>query len=136
MSISVGGDGGVKVFAFGDANGPNVRHLGPEWQQRFTDVLAAGDVVLSKPGYGIVSECMANERALLHLPRFGFAETELLTEGMDAVLPNRQISLQELQSDGFAGIARKMAGMFMCGEAEVNGAQVAASIICNRFALH
>ncbi len=36
----------------------------------YQDLVAAADVVVSKPGYGIVSECVANEhRAALHLAR-------------------------------------------------------------------
>jgi hypothetical protein len=36
----------------------------------YPDLVAAADVVVSKPGYGIVSECVANgDAAALHLAR-------------------------------------------------------------------
>ena len=36
---------------------------------RYEDLVAAVDVVLTKPGYGIVSECVANDTALLYTSR-------------------------------------------------------------------
>jgi L-arabinokinase len=59
------------------ADGPeNLRELGA-MAGAFTDVLAACDVVVSKLGYGIVSDCMANGVALLYPPRTGFREDEV-----------------------------------------------------------
>src|SRR4029077_6112677 len=40
----------------------------------YQDVVAAADVVISKPGYGIVSECIANNTALVYTSRGRFAE--------------------------------------------------------------
>jgi L-arabinokinase len=54
---------------------PNLRavHAGVD----FTEVLAACDVVVSKLGYGILSDCIANGVALLFPPRTGFREDEI-----------------------------------------------------------
>ena len=41
---------------------------------RYEDLVAASDVVVTKPGYGIVSECIANGAALLYTSRGRFAE--------------------------------------------------------------
>lgn len=43
----------------------------------FTDVLQAADVVVSKLGYGILSECIAAEKAILCPPRRRFREDEI-----------------------------------------------------------
>jgi len=40
----------------------------------YQDLVAAADVVVSKPGYGIVSECVANATALLYTSRGRFVE--------------------------------------------------------------
>jgi L-arabinokinase len=56
----------------------NLRGLGA-MAGAFTDVLAACDAVLSKLGYGIVSDCMANGVGLLYPPRTGFREDEVAT---------------------------------------------------------
>ncbi len=48
----------------------------------YADLVAASDVVVSKPGYGIVSECIANETRLLYTSRGRFAEYPVLVEGL------------------------------------------------------
>lgn len=45
---------------------------------RYEDLVAACDVVVSKPGYGIVSECIANGPALVYTDRGRFAEYPVL----------------------------------------------------------
>jgi L-arabinokinase len=62
----------------------------------YQDVVAAVDVVVSKPGYGIVSECVANETALLYAPRTGFAEYELFVAEMPRVLRCRLLARDDL----------------------------------------
>jgi L-arabinokinase len=66
---------------------------------RYQDVVAAADVVVSKPGYGIVSECIANRTALLYTSRGKFAEYDVFVAEMPHLLRCRHISHEEL----FAG---------------------------------
>src|SRR5258708_23509187 len=40
---------------------------------RYVDLVKAFDVVVTKPGYGIISECIANGTALVYTPRGRFA---------------------------------------------------------------
>ena len=49
---------------------------------RYADVAASVDAVVSKAGYGTVTECIANSVPLIYLPRHGFAEHEALVLGM------------------------------------------------------
>jgi L-arabinokinase len=49
---------------------------------RYADVAASVDAVVSKAGYGTLSECIANSAPLIYLPRHGFAEHEALVLGM------------------------------------------------------
>lgn len=46
------------------------------------DVLPACAAVLSKPGYGVISEVLAHKSRLLYLPRHGFRETPALLQGL------------------------------------------------------
>jgi L-arabinokinase len=48
----------------------------------YEDLVRAVDVVATKPGYGIVSECIANETAVLYTSRGPFAEYDVLVAGM------------------------------------------------------
>jgi hypothetical protein len=63
---------------------------------KYQDIVAAADVVVSKPGYGIVSECVANGAALLYTSRGEFAEYEVFVSGMPRVLRCRYISHEQL----------------------------------------
>jgi L-arabinokinase len=66
---------------------------------RYEDLVGAVDVVLSKPGYGIISECIANGTALLYTSRGAFAEYDVLVQGMPQYLRSEFIA----QDDLFAG---------------------------------
>ncbi len=48
----------------------------------YADVAASVDAVISKPGYGTVTECIANSVPFLYVPRAGFAESQALVDGM------------------------------------------------------
>ncbi len=50
---------------------------------RYADVAASVDAVVSKAGYGTLTECIANSVPLLYLPRYGFREHEALVMGMN-----------------------------------------------------
>jgi len=65
----------------------------------FSDLVAASAVVLSKPGYGIASECVLNRTPLLGVERRGFREAPELVRDMNAFGPFAEISL----ADFFAG---------------------------------
>jgi hypothetical protein len=62
----------------------------------FSDVLASCDVVLTKPGYGIVSDCAVNAKPMVYALREGFAEAPLLVEGIRRHLRHAPISLADL----------------------------------------
>ncbi len=49
---------------------------------RYEDLVAAVDVVASKPGYGIISDCAANATALLYTDRGRFCEYDVLVREM------------------------------------------------------
>ena len=49
---------------------------------RYEDVVAAVDVVMTKPGYGIIAECAANDTAILYTSRGHFVEYDVLVREM------------------------------------------------------
>jgi len=57
-------------------------HLAPHGLH-YADLVKASDIVVSKPGYGIVSECLANETRLLYTSRGQFAEYDILVAGIE-----------------------------------------------------
>jgi len=68
----------------------------------YQDLVAAADVVVSKPGYGIVSECAANGTALLYTSRGRFAEYDVFVAEMPRILRCRYISQDDLRAGRWA----------------------------------
>lgn len=54
----------------------------------FPDVVGAADAVLTKPGYGIVSDCLAQGTPVVYTERGLFAEYEVLAETLGRELPS------------------------------------------------
>lgn len=97
---------------------------------RYEDLVAAADVVVSKPGYGIVSECIANGTALLHTSRGHFIEHDVFVAEMPRVLRSRSIAQEDLRGgrwrepiDGLLGQPAPP------GVMDTNGASIAAELI-------
>ena len=63
---------------------------------RYEDLVAAVDVVVTKPGYGIISECIANDTAMLYTSRGKFAEYDVMVEQMPRYLRCEYIDLASL----------------------------------------
>lgn len=96
----------------------------------YPDLVAAADVVVSKPGYGIVSECIANGAAFLYTTRGRFAEQEVMMAEIPRVLRCRYIP----QEDLLAGRWRQAIEALLAQRAPpsrlaTNGADVAAEEI-------
>ena len=58
---------------------------------RYCDVVAASDAVITKPGYGIISECIANAAPMLYTSRGHFIEYDVLVREMPRYLRCRFI---------------------------------------------
>ncbi len=97
---------------------------------RYEDLLAACDVVISKPGYGIVSECVANRVALLYTERGQFAEYPVMVEQMPSVLRCRHLSNDAVASARWDDdVAAVLAQPWPAERPLVNGADVAAGML-------
>jgi len=99
---------------------------------RHEDLVAAADVVVSKPGYGIVSECLANDTALLYTSRGRFAEYDVFVAEMPRILRCRYISQQDLLAGRWTASVRALVAQPPAVERpRIDGAQVAARKILN-----
>ena len=96
----------------------------------YPDLVAAADVVVSKPGYGIVSECIANGTPLLYTSRGRFVEYDVFVAGMPRVLRCRYLDQSDLLAGRWAGAVGALLAQPPPPEtAPVDGAQVAADEI-------
>ena len=97
---------------------------------RYEDLVGASEAVVTKPGYGIISEAIANDAALLYTSRGHFPEYDVLVEEMPKYLRTAFIS----QDDLFAGkwespVDKLLAQPKIKKKPETNGADVAAEIL-------
>ncbi|MBL7016149.1 MAG: hypothetical protein ISR84_01180 [Kiritimatiellales bacterium] len=67
----------------------------------FADILASCDIVISKPGFGLVSECIVNNKPLIYSDRGEFAEYPYLVEGIEKYLKNAHIPSEQLYAGDF-----------------------------------
>jgi L-arabinokinase len=63
---------------------------------RYEDLVRAADVVVTKPGYGIIAECLANDAAILYTDRGRFAEYDVLVEAMPKYVRCRYMPRDDL----------------------------------------
>ncbi len=100
---------------------------------RYEDLVAAADVVVTKPGYGIVSECVANSTAILYTSRGRFAEYEVMLAEMPRMLRCRYIEQDALLAGRWTEAIEALLRQPPAAEhPRVDGASVAAGMILER----
>lgn len=97
----------------------------------FADVLATADIVVSKPGFGILSECCANDKPLVFAERTDFREYPILEAAVARHLrgvhiPAERLYAGELESHLQAALRTPPAREPLPG----GGAELAAGLIC------
>jgi hypothetical protein len=116
-------------------NGPPNVHVVPTARLRatgltYTDLLAACDVAATKLGYGIVSECIANDVALLYTLRGRFAEQDLFIRDMPRVLRCGEIAREDLLAGRWNDAVEALLSQPAPPERmDTNGAEVVATRI-------
>jgi UDP:flavonoid glycosyltransferase YjiC (YdhE family) len=96
----------------------------------YQDLVAAADAVLTKPGYGIVSECAANGTPLLYTSRGPFAEYDVFVAEMPRILRCRFMPQDDLRSGRWRPhIDALLAQSAPPERARIDGAEVAANMI-------
>jgi UDP:flavonoid glycosyltransferase YjiC (YdhE family) len=63
---------------------------------RYEDLVGAVDVVITKPGYGIIAECISTRTAMLYTSRGVFREYDVLTSAMPRYVRCRFIAPDDL----------------------------------------
>jgi L-arabinokinase len=99
-------------------------------QLRYEDLVAAADVVVSKPGYGIVSECIANDTALLYTSRGRLIEYDVMVAEMPRMLRCRFMTREDLLAGRWAEDVDRVLNQHRPPVTPLtNGAEVAAEFI-------
>jgi hypothetical protein len=96
----------------------------------YSDLLAASDVVATKLGYGIVSECLVNDVALLYTLRGRFVEQDVFMREMPGVMRCRHIDRDDLREGRWAESVEALLAQPKPGaDQSATGAEVAAERI-------
>lgn len=108
----------------------NLRVIDSWAEVDFSDILGACDASISKLGYGILSDCIANRTALLYPPRTGFREDEISRK----VCP-RYMRMREISREDFAAGNWRRELTLLLGQAPapnsmlINGDRVIAELV-------
>ena len=97
---------------------------------RYEDLVGASEAVVTKPGYGIIAECAANDAAILYTSRGHFPEYDVLVKEMPKYARSAFIDHEDL----FAGkwephLDKLLAQPKPKAKPDTSGAEVAADIL-------
>ncbi|MFB3816669.1 MAG: hypothetical protein ACE147_03295 [Candidatus Methylomirabilales bacterium] len=102
----------------------------PVGRMPYEDLVAQADAVLTKPGYGIVSDCLANGTRVLYTPRGRFAEYPRLLEALERYgVAHRLETPALLAGDWGPALAALLARPAAAAPLPADGAGVAADVL-------
>lgn len=123
---------GDEFFTVEPLEWPGVQnvHVARRAWMPFSDVVASVDAVVSKPGYGILSDCVANGKGLVYADRVDFAEYPVLVEAMARWLKAVHVDSRDLYAGRLSAALERLAAAPGPREALARGgAEVAARAI-------
>jgi L-arabinokinase len=100
---------------------------------RYEDLVAAVDVVVAKPGFGLVAECLANDTAMLYTSRGRFAEYDVMVAEMPRFLRCELLDNEALVAGRWQeALDRLMRRPAPPDHPRTDGGDVVADMICHR----
>jgi hypothetical protein len=124
------------TFLVSDASSPlpaNVRLVGAAELDRagleYVDLVAAADVVVTKPGYGIVSDAIAAGTRMIYTDRGDFPEYPILVREMARWLPCAHVTNEDLLRGAFGDAASALCAQRAPAPPPMDGARHAAERI-------
>jgi hypothetical protein len=113
----------------GGGTAPNVRRLQAgdltAASLHYPDLVAAADVVVSKPGYGIVTDCIGARTRLVYTDRGDFPEYPVLVSEMPRYLPVAFVSNADVREGRLDEALRHVMALPFPKAPPTNGAAVA-----------
>jgi hypothetical protein len=93
---------------------------------RYLDVIGAADVVVTKPGYGIVTDCIAAGTRLVYTDRGDFPEYPILVAEMSRYIPSAHVSNDGVREGRLKGALGRVLEEPVPPPPRLDGAEVAA----------
>ena len=104
---------------------------------RYVDLVAAADVVVTKPGYGIIADCVANKTAMLYTSRGRFVEYDVMVAEMPRILRCEFIDLESFLAGRWRESMQRLLKRPSPPEnPRTDGAEVVADLIVERVTPH
>ena len=98
----------------------------------FIDILASADLLVIKPGYGLITEAVCNGKPALYVPRPGWPETEAQLAWLERHGIGRAISEQDLHGGRFLADASDLLSGNLPPPPAADGAGEVARLILER----
>ncbi len=97
----------------------------------FTDILCSADVIISKPGYGLIVEAVCNQKPVLYVRRYDWPEEQNLVDWLQQKGISKEISKEAFFNGNIVDEIKKIIRLKPTVKIEPNGAKKAAEIIGN-----
>jgi len=115
---------------------PNLRRVGGEDLDRaaleYVDLVGAADVVVTKPGYGIVTDCIGAGTRMVYTDRGDFPEYPILTAEMVRYLPAVHATNEEIRGGRIGAALDAVRSQPLPPRPRIDGAAVAARRLLER----
>ena len=96
---------------------------------RYEDLVAAADVVITKPGFGIIAECAANGTAIVYTSRGRFREYDVLVREMPRYVRSEFLCQEDLLAGRWGAAIDRVLSQPTPPPARTDGADVVADLI-------
>ncbi|HVO11541.1 MAG TPA: hypothetical protein VMX54_12435 [Vicinamibacteria bacterium] len=98
----------------------------------YPDLVGAVDVVVTKPGYGIVSDCIGARTRLVYTERGDFPEYPVMVQEMPRYLPAVHLANADLRQGRVGAALGRVLALPWPDPPRLDGARVAASLLLER----
>jgi L-arabinokinase len=127
----------VLTGASGEGESPaNLVRMGGEDLERagleYPDLVGAADVVVTKPGYGIVTDCIAAGTRMVYTDRGDFPEYPILTREMVGYFPAVYATNEEVRGGMLGRALEEVLGLTVPERPRIDGAKVVAERVLRR----
>lgn len=124
-SDALRGNAGLRILLPGELGVDRLDALG----MGYADVVQAADVVVTKPGYGIVTDAIAAGTRVVYTDRGDFPEYPIMVREMPAYLACVHVAREDLRAGRIAGPVRRVLGLPTPPPPDLGGAARAAARI-------
>lgn len=96
---------------------------------KFTDILCSSDVIVTKPGYGVITEAVYNQKPVLYVRRHDWPEEDNIVNWLQQNSVTQEISKDAFFNGNMLKEIKKLKGLKITKSIKADGAREATEII-------